>query len=249
MYKVFDSHIHFNMKVDNPVLDFKEQVKILSGFILILNNEEEKLLFEKSLANTFKQLFPLSAIAINYELANSQFLNKISNLNIKFGIKLHPRLSNITVNKFDSIVNKLENIKFNFIIIDCFYYGSNLKTHTNLELSIYIAKHFKDKKIILAHGGGHKVLEYMLYTRDLKNIYYDFSLTSNYLQNTSARQDILNFIKFNYKNVFFGSDYPDFTIKKSIDTYIKLLYDAELNDEQKEGIFANNIRYCLENKV
>jgi predicted TIM-barrel fold metal-dependent hydrolase len=236
------------MKADNPTIDFKEQVKDLEGFILILNNEEEKALFEKSFFDSYTELFPLSAIAINYELANSRFLEKINDSNIKLGIKLHPRLSNITLDKFSAIASFIENIKFDFIIIDCFYYGSSLESHINLELSIFIAKYFKNTKIILAHGGGHKVLEYMLYTRDLKNIYFDFSLTSNYLKNTSVRQDILNFIKFNYKKVFFGSDYPDFTVKKSIDTYIELLQDTELNVEQKESIFADNILEYLKSE-
>jgi predicted TIM-barrel fold metal-dependent hydrolase len=249
MSKIFDSHIHFNMKVNDPINDFKEQVDKLEGFILILNNEKEKILFEENLLNTFKKLFPLSAIAINYELANTDFIEKISDFKIKMGIKLHPRLSKITVDKFETVVHILEKIKFDFIVIDCFYYGSSLETHTNLELSIFIAKYFKDKKILLAHGGGHKVLEYMLYTRDLKNVYYDFSLSSNYLQNTSARIDIVNFIKFNSLKVFFGSDYPDFTVSNSIDIYNQLMIEAKLDEEQKKRIYYSNVLNFLNLEV
>lgn len=245
MYKIFDSHIHFNMKAESPSIDFKEQVKGLEGFILILNNEKEKVLFEKSFLDTFTQLFPLSAIAINYELANNQFLEKITNLNIKLGIKLHPRLSNITLDKFESIASIIENIKFNFIIIDCFYYGSNLETHTNLELSIFIAKYFKETKIILAHGGGHKVLEYMLYTRDMKNIYYDFSFTVVYLKDSSAWIDIIKFFRFNENRILFGTDYPECNIEHIKSCYEEIILEA-LDKDSSKLIYELNYREVLE---
>lgn len=241
MYKIFDSHIHFNMKVNNTIDDFMEQIKELEGFILILNNQEEKKLFETRLLDNFKVSFPLSALAINYELVDSKFLEIIHSQNIKCGLKLHPRLSKITASMFSTVINIIEKLFFDFIIIDCFYYGSTLETHTNLEFAIAIAKYFNNKKILLAHGGGHKVLEYMLYTRDLENIYYDFSLTSNYLQNTSVRQDIVNFIKFNNQKLFFGSDYPDFTVNKSILIYNQLMREAGLNTVKMREVFFYNI--------
>jgi len=246
MYKVYDSHIHFNMKAQNIIEDFKRETSILAGFILILNSISEKKLFLEEFSKNFKENYPLSTIALNYELVDAEFVTLLNIQNIKFGIKLHPRLSNITKDEFEEIILKLVSLKFDFIIIDCFYYGSNLESHINLELAIYIAKYFKDIKIILAHGGGHRVLEYMLYTRDLNNIYYDFSLTSNYLENTSIRQDIINFIRFNNQKVFFGSDYPDFTILKSIDTYKKMLCNANLDETQSQGIFLKNILNFLE---
>jgi len=241
MYKKFDSHIHFNMEAVNIANDFITQVKFLDGFILILNNEEEKKVFENSFLDKFIQLFPLSVLALNYELANTIFLNKLNAKGIGYGLKLHPRLSNITKDKFRDIANLIEGIDFKFIIIDCFYYGSNLETHTNLELSIFIAKYFKDQKILLAHSGGHKVLEYMLYTRELKNIYYDLSLTSNYLKNTSVEKDMINFIKYNYSRIFFGSDYPDFSVKSSLDSYLCLTNKAALDNIKVKKILYENI--------
>lgn len=241
MNNIFDSHIHFNMKVNDPIDDFKRVVSILDGFILILNTKEEKTLFKKEFLKSFKTDYPLSAVVFSYELYESNLTENLIAQDIKVGVKLHPRLSNIKKNNFDKVANKLEEQKFDFIIVDCFYYSSNLDNHINLELAIYIAKYFKDTKVLLAHGGGHKVLEYMLYTRDLKNVYYDFSLTSNYLKNTSVWKDMLNFIKFNSQKVFFGSDYPDFTVQKSIIVYCDLIKESNLNIEQEEQIFCKNI--------
>ena len=107
-------------------------------------------------------------------------------------------------------------------------------------------KYFQDKNILLAHGGGHKVLEYMLYTKDLKNVFYDFSLTSNYLKHTSVKQDIVNFIKFNNSKIFFGSDYPDFNVSDSLESYKKLIEISEIEDEKIKKIFSDNIKKFLE---
>jgi len=245
MSKVFDSHIHFNMKVNNPIEDFKEQTKNLDGFILILNNSEEKNLFEDEFLENFEVLYPLSAIAINYELAASQFIERMRNLKIKIGIKLHPRLSNISIDKFKLIAKNLEKLNFDFIIVDCFYYGSSLETHTNLELSIFIAKYFKDHKILLAHGGGHKVLEFMLFTRDLENVYYDFSFTIAYLRNTSIWLDLINFFRFNEEKILFGSDYPEFKISQIRTCYIEVFNEA-YNRSTSENVEYLNFRKFLE---
>jgi hypothetical protein len=234
------------MKSPDPLKDFIREVSPLNGFILILNTIEEKILFEKKLLYSFSEKFPLSAIAFSYEFIDNDFINSLTSNNIKYGIKIHPRLSKVTIKDFKKLAKKLEKIFFRFLIIDCFYYGSKLEYHINLELSIFLAKHFKDKKVLLAHGGGHKVLEYMLYTRELQNIYYDFSLTSNYLKNTSVRQDIKNFIKYNHKKVFFGSDYPDFTVKQSIETYKELISECEITKVNIQKIFYENVLSFLE---
>lgn len=241
MNNIFDSHIHFNMKANNSIDDFRNVVSSLDGFILILNTKEEKKLFEEEFSKSFKVDYPLAAVVFSFELYESNLTEDLMAQNIKVGVKLHPRLSNIKKNDFATVACKLEEQKFNFIIVDCFYYGSKLECHINLELAIYISKYFKDTKVLLAHGGGHKVLEYMLYTRDLKNVYYDFSLTSNYLKNTSVWKDMLNFIKFNNQKVFFGSDYPDFTVEKSIDVYSDLIRESNLDTKEREQIFYQNI--------
>ena len=245
MSKIFDSHIHFNMKADDIINDFKAVVSILEGFILILNTYEEKQLFLKEFLNDFHENYPLSAIALNYELFDSENSDLLISKNIKLGVKIHPRLSNITINDFKDIATKLKSLKFSFIIIDCFYYGSSLVNHINLELSIYIAKKFSNTKILLAHGGGHKVLEYMLYTRDLKNIYYDFSFTAAYLKDTSVWIDIIKFFKFNDQRILFGSDYPEFEVD-----YIKSCYDEiiqkSLNKNNSKLIEYTNYKKFME---
>ncbi|MEA2017617.1 MAG: amidohydrolase family protein [Campylobacterota bacterium] len=245
MNNIFDSHIHFNMKADNPVDDFKRVVSILDGFILILNTKEEKTLFKEEFSKNFKTDYPLSAVVFSYELYERNLTENLITQNIKVGVKLHPRLSNIKKNDFDKVIYKLEEQKFDFIIVDCFYYGSNLDNHINLELAVYIAKFFQNTKVLLAHGGGHKVLEYMLYTRDLKNVYYDFSFTAAYLKDTSSWIDLIKFFKFNEQKILFGSDYPEFEVY-----YIKSCYDEiiqkSLNKNNSKFIEYANYKKFME---
>ncbi len=245
MFKKYDSHMHFNMKVGDIIGDFKRQVYNLEGFILILNTEKEKKIFLNDFMEEFKYLFPKSAIAVNYKIINFNFIKKLKDRHIKFGVKLHPRLSGITKNDFNSINENLKNIDFNFIIIDCFYYGSKIETHINLDLSVFIASNFKNINILLAHGGGHKTLEFMLYTRELKNIYYDFSFTVKYLYDSSVWIDIQKAFKYNYKRILFGSDYPDVTVNEAQFYYNKLIENLEF-EKERELFYNKNFEEFME---
>jgi len=168
MLNIYDSHLH--LKLDDMNLFF-EQVKILKGFILILNTNDELKFFRENMIINFNENFNNSVIAINFEFIDESLINELKSYNIKFGVKIHPRLSKLTYDTIDKLKLFLQNLKdknlLNFIIIDNFYYGSDLKHHINLELSIKLAKKFFDVNILLAHSGGHRILEYMLFTRDL----------------------------------------------------------------------------------
>ncbi|AZV47325.1 hypothetical protein C3L23_08580 [Nautilia sp. PV-1] len=244
MLNIYDSHLH--LKLDDMHLFF-EQIKLLKGFILILNTNDELEFFRRNMITNFNENFNNSVIAINFEFIDESLINDLKNCDIKFGVKIHPRLSKLTYDSINKLKLFLQNLKnknlLNFIIIDNFYYGSDLKYHINLELSIEIAKKFFDINILLAHSGGHRILEYMLFTRDLKNIYYDLSLTINYLNNTSVALNFYNFIKFNKEKLLFGSDSPDFSVKSALTNYNEFL--KNFDESYKKNILENNFKKFL----
>jgi len=245
-FMIYDSHIHFNMKAQNILSDFENEVKSLYGFILILNSKKEKDFFIKNLLSLFCSKFPNSVLVIDFELLDEKFIKMLQVSNIDFGIKIHPRLSNLNIHSFERVYESIKDKQFNFIIVDCFYYGSNLENHINLEIAIYMAKNFPDKNILLAHAGGHKILDFMLYTRELKNIYYDLSLTCNYLVNTSVQSDIENFVKYTSDRVFFGSDYPDFKVSSALIAYTNIFEYLNLDIGKREQILSGNILSFLD---
>lgn len=219
MNKPCDAHLHINLLKNDPLDDFNSQVLKLSGFNLILNTKPELAFFLENLLSGFNEIYPNAAVTINYKLLKAKLLKKISSNGILLGIKLHPRNSQITKSKFTKIHKKLSNVGFDFIVVDCFYYGSKVKSHINLELAIFLANKFTDKNILLAHGGGIKALEFMLYTRELRNIFYDYSFSINYLFGTSVWKDIQHSFKFNSNRILFGSDYPSFEIQDAMLKY------------------------------
>jgi predicted TIM-barrel fold metal-dependent hydrolase len=92
----------------------------------------------------------------------------------------------------------------------------------------------------MAHSGGIHLLQTMLYTRSVKNIFYDISFTCNYLYTTSVKQDMVHFLKYTANRVMFGSDYPDFTVHEAAKTVLELAGLAFLSEDQKERIFYQN---------
>ena len=119
-------------------------------------------------------------------------------------------------------------------------YGSTKENICYIELSIYLAKHFSDKNVVMAHFGGIKALESMLRTRELKNISYDCSFSINYLKGTSAWMDLRHCILYNADRVMFGSDMPSFTTADSKNTVLELLGDQP--ESLYNNIFSNNAR-------
>jgi len=244
MNKIIDAHMHFNMKKENPVDDLINQIELnnIVGGVLILNSDEEKRAFVKSVSN--KVLLNKNIrIATLYDIKKQEdieFIKYLDGTGIDFLIKLHPRISDIQKKDFETYLEGLKKFEKKDIIIDGFYYGENLENHISIEFTIYLATNLNDRNIVLAHSGGIKILECMLYTRKIENLYYDLSLTATYLKNSSVYIDIINFLKYNYKKVFFGSDYPDFTMKEAIDSMMIICKKAELSEDKIDMVFAEN---------
>ena len=77
----------------------------------------------------------------------------------------------------------------------------------------------------------------MLFARDLKNIYFDISLTPNYLRSSSVWNDLIHFLKFNGNRIMFGTDYPDFTVQQSLNTINELFEVAQISEEIRQCIY------------
>ena len=242
---IFDGHVHFNIKGYIDIDEFINHIKInnINRIMLIINNEIERKFFIKNMDRLIeKNIDVYLAILIEYNNFDSmKFLQMMDYLNIPYNIKIHPRISkiaNLDFIKYLTILERLPEDKV--IIIDSFPYGHEIEYHTGMELCIFLAKRLKNRKFVLAHSGGIEILKSILFTRNLKNIYYDLSLTVNYLFDTSVRKDIVNLIKYNRKRVMFGSDYPDFKFTDAIKNTIDLCEEAELNIEELNDVFYGN---------
>jgi len=219
--RISDAHFHLDLKKENPVADMLAimQKNELSEIVLILNSREE--------SEVFMEQFDLVAtcverihVAVLFDLRDKAFFEKtaafLSAQKVPYSVKLHSRISKTTVEELPAICEALKEYEFAHIIVDAFFYGSNLENQIGVETAIYLAKKFTEKKVILAHFGGVKILETMLYTRDVPNIYYDISCSVCYFEQASIWQDVYHCTRVNRDKVMFGSDHPDFTVEYAV---------------------------------
>lgn len=243
--QIFDGHVHFDLEQLDPIYSLTEKLKKnnISRVMIILNSDKEKTFF----INNYKKLFNQNIdvyIAVLLDFKDAQlniFLAELDKLNIPYHLKLHPRISGIDKSDFIQYRNLLNNFdESKVIIIDSFPYGHKIENNIGIELAVYLAEYFRNRKIVLAHSGGVELLKGAIITRTLKNIIYDLSLTANYLFDTSVYFDIINLIKHNKDRVIYGSDYPDFEFKDAIENVIKLCTEAKLQKFDINKIFFEN---------
>ena len=126
------------------------------------------------------------------------------------------------------------------ITVDCFIYGPQLDNHVGVELAIYLAEKLPEHTIVLAHAGGCELLKTMLLTRSVDNIYYDLSLTCNYLEHTSVYPDMVNALHYWGDQFMYGTDYPDMPFEESQRVMEKMCAEAGLPESKIEKIFYGN---------
>ena len=240
--RVFDAHIHFPIKCDIPYEVLKNEIKKsgITGGLLIFNGREEKEIFWKYkdyLMNGELGFIPRIAFVLDVHSDRwKEDFDILDNSKICYSVKIHPRISDIKMNDFESILSKLVELNSETIIVDNWLFGPRIENHIGTELVIYLAERLPDRKIVMAHAGGVRILESMLLTRPLVNVYYDLSETCSYFKGTSVYMDVIHFIKYTRNRLMFGSDYPDFSINHSIKAMEKELDMAGLSYEEADKI-------------
>lgn len=247
--RVYDAHIHIPTKYDDPYNRLKREIieSKIDGGLIILNNREEAAVFWDNYDDIFSgELGFVPDIAFILDLNNPDWqidFYRLKERDIRFSVKIHPRLTGIVKNDFEQIADCISLIDFDTVIVDNWIYGPRIENHIGTELCVYLAEFFPDKKIVMAHSGGVRLLETMLVTRPVKNIYYDLAETCQYFNNTSVYMDVVHFLKYTKDRIMFGSDYPDFKINYSIKMMEKEMELAELLQEDKDAVmYANAIR-------
>lgn len=158
------------------------------------------------------------------------------------GLKLHPRLQGFDVD--DSRTVQLVNIAGEMgvpVLVDAFPDGTHILQGFSPVKYACLAKKCPNTKIIIAHMGGHYVIDFMMLAKRIPNMYFDFSYSLLYYQSSTIPIDMvyaMRSMKFN--RVFYGSDYPDRTISSSLEMSIKFLQSQELEREQLDKIMFRN---------
>ena len=225
---MFDCHIHVETGLE------KYDLEITSGNI-IFNSIES---YEKHAS-----LYPSFTHSLIFDINQkvSYFKHLINEKNI-ICLKIHSRIQQIAAKDYPLLTEKLKELDSNIpIIYDAFYFGEDIDFQPNLAELIKLVQTFPDRKFIIAHAGGYEVLKYYFHLRTFSNVGYDLSLSLQYLEDSSCRQDLIKMIKFTSKEkFFFGTDYPFASPSKQANILNQILQELNLSEEEKKGIFNSN---------
>lgn len=245
MSKIFDAHVHLNLSSENPVEELIARLEAagICQAVLILNQQKEIDALRTDylrLKEHFGNRICLAIFADPKTEAPFREADYWRTCGFQVFTKLHPRITGITVHDFPQICQMLQQDPSPVIIIDCLGYGHHIEHHIGIELGILLAQTFPQKKIVLAHAGGERMLQCLLYTRTLPNIFYDISCSCNYFFQTSVHADMVQLLRFNVPRVMYGSDYPDFLPENAIKHTNILCEEAGLNEAAISAVFSKN---------
>lgn len=247
---IIDAHVHLNPKNTRSFNDLIYQMdeRNVNKGVLIINTREELDMFleNKKTFLEYKERFRLVCGVNIHETLPFQMFDELKLWDDSLDIKLHPLLYNYKKEDFYKIENVLvERLNdFRNIVIDTLYNDEHFENHIGIELGAYLARKFPQKKVVLAHSGSVKLLECFAFTRQIPNIFYDFSFVATYFDHTHIRFDMINYLKYTSNRIMFGSDYPSFKIENAIAHICDLFKEANMSDEQ-----INDVLYSTAERI
>ena len=160
------------------------------------------------------------------------------------GLKLHPRLHGYDPDSEKVIELVQEAGKLGIpTLVDAFPDGISLMRGFSPLQYARLATSCPASRLIWAHMGGHKVLDFMLLAKRLDNVFLDCSYSLLYYRGSSITDDILYAMRsMRYKKIFYGSDYPDRSVKDTLDLSIAEFRRVGISDTDQEAILYRNAK-------
>lgn len=250
MKKYIDSHLHFdtNLSTDitvavNQLDNMLAEAEIEFGVALHLLCQPwsiDEVMEAVSKATRLKCMINVDPFDHNAKKSLQRGIEELGCV----GLKLHPRLQNF--NPSDKEVIDLVCFAGEIgipTLIDAFPDGTALMTGFNPLNYATLASQAPNSKIIWAHFGGHKVIDFMMLAKRLPNVYVDLSYSLLYYRGSSVIQDIFYAIQsMRFNRVMYGSDYPDRSILQSLESSLEVFQGSGFSDESLNKIFYQNAK-------
>lgn len=158
------------------------------------------------------------------------------------GLKLHPRLQEFEVD--DERTVQLVRVAGEMgipVLIDAFPDGTHLLQGFSPLKYANLARKCPSTKIIVAHMGGHYVIDFMMLAKRLPNVYFDFSFSLLYYQTSSIPTDMVYAMRsMRFERIFYGSDYPDRSIATSLEKSLEFLKSQDIEQKHLDQIMHGN---------
>lgn len=163
------------------------------------------------------------------------------------GVKFHPYMQSLTRDTFPEVeeVGKVIDEKDLLTIVDCSY-GSELLYETNgVELGHELGRNI-DSPVLLAHGGGPRILDAFSSVDAIPNVYLDTSFSLSFWEGSTLIQDY-GFAASNLggEQVLWGTDDPVVDQKRSFDRAKKF---AENYIEDEENYFGGTAEELIDER-
>jgi predicted TIM-barrel fold metal-dependent hydrolase len=128
------------------------------------------------------------------------------------GVKIHPRFQGVSVG--DERVRDVvgwAGAHGQPVVFDCFPHGESLDDPSRDPLAFHaLAREFPDTLIVLAHAGGHRVLDAFMVAKSNPNVILESSFTLGYFAGSSVERDLAFAMKaLPAGRAMYGSDYPE----------------------------------------
>jgi predicted TIM-barrel fold metal-dependent hydrolase len=148
------------------------------------------------------------------------------------GLKLHPRLQEFVVDSPNTValVRHAGELRVP-VLIDAFPDGTHLQQGFDPLRYANLARQCPDTRIIVAHMGGHRVLDFLMLMKRLPNMFMDTSYSLLYYRGSSVPGDMIYAMRsLRFQRVFYGSDYPDRPLAESANESLALLRSHGVDD-------------------
>ena len=246
---MIDAHIHLKPSEEATVTSLLHQMDTngVKKAMLILNVKDEYDAFMKDFQtySSNKDRFWIASGINIHETDSYNRFRKLSEKGVNPKVKIHPHLFQIRKDEINEVVKAVEPFNTQ-IIVDSLYYGCEIEFHNGVEVGVALARHYPERKIVMAHSGSLDFLKCMMATRYLPNVFYDYSFIQTFFQHTSLRLDMVDFLRRTANRIMFGTDYPSFTIENAIDNMNSLMDEAGLTEEQRSMVLALNAEKVYE---
>jgi len=169
------------------------------------------------------------------------------------GVKVHPRHQGFSINDerhrplFVAIADRGLPV-----LIDCVSMPSKAPLADNLPFEIdRLVRHVPNLKVVMAHMGGHRVLDGYAVALQHPHVYLDLSWLLYLYRGSSVEQDARFAVKrlAPKRQLLFGSDHPSMgnqPIEVTKDEWLAIFAELELEQEDIDAIMGGTIAELLE---
>lgn len=250
MQRIIDTHLHLDESIPGPARNAAEWLNhdlIEHGIsrAVVLHLSFQRWPVEEIAEAIAAQDRMVGFINIHpYDKdSESQLRRGIEELRF-IGLKLHPRMQRYAVDdeKTIRLVRCAGEMRVPVIICgfpdgDWLMQGSTALSYARL------AKACPEAKIVVAHMGGHHVLDMMMLAKRLPNIYFDTSYSLLYYRGSGIEKALVYAMRsMRFQRVFYGSDYPDRSISDTLSQTIEVLHSEGIDDEAMHRIMYQNAK-------